>query len=126
METPPPPGPLADDPPPDPRADSSSLALGVALGLLGVPFGIVAVVLTLGSFIGLADVSGGAGYLGEFLGFVALALVLGGIVAVPVLCFRRGLRRLGQGVLVGYGVLALLFGVCTAVVLSSLSGADFR
>ena len=100
--------------------DTSSLAAGVVIGLFGVPLGLLVAGYLLSFPLSLLgnDVRVNVWPL---FSLVALVVAIGAFVGVPVRLFGQGRRRMGQGVLIGYGVLALVFGVCTALLLSSLS-----
>ncbi|MEH7335540.1 hypothetical protein V7161_23235 [Neobacillus drentensis] len=53
-----------------------------------------------------------------FLGYVGLAAIA--LLVIPIVCFTKGKKRMGQGALIGIGLNILLFSACFGILISNI------
>ncbi|WP_217269730.1 hypothetical protein [Neobacillus endophyticus] len=54
------------------------------------------------------------------LPYIVVAIVA--LIIIPIVCFAKGKKRMGQGALIGLGLNILLFTACSGIILSNNGG----
>ncbi|MBS4211797.1 MULTISPECIES: hypothetical protein [Neobacillus] len=55
-----------------------------------------------------------------FFAYLCIAAVA--LILIPIICFSKGRKRMGQGALIGLGINILLFTACFGILISGLGG----
>lgn len=55
-----------------------------------------------------------------FFAYLCIAAIA--LIVIPIICFTKGRKRMGQGALIGLGVNILLFTACFGILISGLGG----
>lgn len=78
--------------------------------------------LWLGIAISLGAYLVGSSVLGIVLGPLALLVTIIAHIAAIIICFKKGMKRMAQGLLIGLGIFILLIGACFGLLFVMLGG----